>query len=323
MSPLRSLDEQRVSNPVPTKKELFQHVEAPRELARDHGVALKSCALCGGTAAKRLYMQAHFPVVRCLGCGLVYADEHFKDEDLAAFYSGDYYTRAYVCHPKEIDRKIADGYVKAFDRVDRALGGGKLLDFGSARGTFLGELRRRGYAERWQLRGVDINADEVRMGREQGLDLHAGDLASASIPDASVDAITAFSVVEHLQDPVGILRELGQKLRPGGRMLVHVPSGDCLIISAALLAARFGGRSTRAFTDSVFHEEHLYYFTPRTLTRAFEMAGLRAMNFGFEPSYLETHPPGPIVALAAWTLRGAAFVLRKQTMLYGVAERPH
>ncbi len=297
-------------------------MEAPRELAKDDGQALKPCALCGGRAAKRLYMQAHFPVVRCRNCGLIYADEHFKDADLAAFYSGDYYTRAYVCHPKEIDKKIADGYVAAFDRMGRTLKGGELLDFGSARGTFLSELRRRGYGERWNLRGVDINADEVSMGLAQGLNLHAGDLASARIPDESLDAITAFSVVEHLQDPISVLRDLGAKLRPGGKLLVHVPSGECLIIRAALLADRIGGRSTRAFTDSVFHEEHLYYFTPRTLTHAFQLAGLRAVQFGFEPSYLETHPPSPLVALAAWTMRGTAFLVRRQTMLYGIAERP-
>lgn len=297
-------------------------MEAPRELAQDDGQALKPCALCGGRAAKRLYMQAHFPVVRCRNCRLVYADEHFKDADLAAFYSGDYYTRAYVCHPKEIDKKIADGYVAAFERMARDLPGRELLDFGSARGTFLAELRRRGHGKRWNLRGVDINADEVNMGLAAGLPLHAGDLASARIADGSLDAITAFSVVEHLQDPVAVLKDLGTKLRPSGRMLVHVPSGECLIIQAALLAARFGGRSARAFTDSVFHEEHLYYFTPRTLTRAFELAGLRAVQFGFEPSYLETHPPTALVAMAAWTMRGAAFLVRRQTMLYGIAERP-
>lgn len=311
-----------MTHPVPTKKELFQHVEAPRGLAKDDGKALKPCVLCGGRAAKRLYMQEHFPVVRCRACGLVYADEHFKDVDLASFYSGDYYTRAYVCHPKEIDRKIADGYVAAFDRIDRDFRGGELLDFGSARGTFLSELRRRGHGERWRLRGVDINADEVQMGLAQGLNLHAGDLASARVADGSIDAITAFSVVEHLQDPVSVLRELREKLKPGGRILVHVPSGECLIIRVALLAARIGGRSARAFTDSVFHEEHLYYFTPRTLTRAFELAGLRVIQFGFEPSYLETHPPSALVALAAWTMRGAAFLTRRQTMLYGIAERP-
>lgn len=306
---------------VPSKKDLFRSVAAPSGLDVDSGVALKPCALCGEKRVKRLYMQAHFPVVRCRGCSLVYADEHFRDEDLSSFYSGDYYQRAYVCHPKEIDRKIADGYVAAFERIDRALNGGRLLDFGSARGTFLSELVRRGHAQRWRCEGLDINPDEAAMGRAAGLKIHCSTLENAGLGKGSFDAITAFSVVEHLQDPIGILRGLRDHLRPGGRILVHVPSGECLIVGAALLAARFMGKRVRGFTDSVFHEEHLYYFTPQTLAKAFEMVGLKPLSFGFEPSYLETHPPSPLVAVGAWSLRALSFLSRRQTMLYGIAER--
>ncbi|MSR74856.1 MAG: methyltransferase domain-containing protein [Planctomycetes bacterium] len=306
---------------VPSKKELFQHVAAPSGIEVDRGVALKACALCGGKSVRRLYMQAHFPVVRCCKCGLIYADEHFRDADLQAFYSGDYYQRAYVCHPKEIDRKIANGYVAAFDRIDRHMRGGSLLDFGSARGTFLSELVKRGYTQRWRCEGIDINPDEVAMGRAAGLDLRCARLEESGIAPGTYDAVTAFSVVEHLQDPIGILRGLRDVLRPGGRILVHVPSGECLIVRAALLASKLFGQRTRGFTDSVFHEEHLYYFTPRTLTEAFELAGLRPIGFGFEPSYLETHPTSPLVALGAYGLRGLSFLTRRQTMLFGIAER--
>ena len=296
------------------KKELFATVRAPEDLARDPKVVLKPCVLCGARLARRLYMQAHFPVLRC-ECGLVYADEHFEDADLARFYSGDYYQRAYVCHPPEIDAKIADDYVRAFDPIDRELQGGRLLDFGSARGTFLRELRSRGYGERWSLEGLDINPDEAAMGVAAGLEIHCGTLSSSGLAPESFDVVTAYSVLEHLQDPLAEVRGIARLLRPGGRLLAIVPAGDCLIIALALLASRIAPRRSRHFTDNVFHEEHLYYFTRQTMTRLLAAAGFSVRRFFAQPSYLETHPPSAGIAIGAYGLRLASFLSRRQTRL--------
>ena len=310
-----------VDDKLESKRDLFKAVEVPDGLHDDASRALKACALCGGREVKRLYMQAHFPVVKCRGCGLVYADEHFQDKDLEAFYSGDYYQRAYVCHPPEIDAKIAADYVRAFDRVDRKLKGGKVLDFGSARGTFIAELLARGYDDRWEALGIDINADEVAMGLEKNLPLLASDLDGAGFEPGSFDAITAFSVMEHLQAPQGFVDDFARLLRPGGELLFIVPAGNCLILDVAILAGRLLGNRVRGFTDNVFHEEHLYYFTRRTMRRLLEPRGFQVREFFFTPSYLETHPPSPLVAVGAYGLRLASFLTRRQTMLGVVATR--
>lgn len=304
------------------KHKLFEGVRAPEELGRDPNVTLKACAVCGRRDARRIYQQAHFPVVSCRGCGLVYADEHFTAADLGKFYSGDYYQRAYICHPKEIDRKIAGDYADAFARTASASRGGRLLDFGSARGTFLAELARRGYGARWETLGVDINADEVAMGAAQGLPVRCVDVIARPLPDASFDVVTAFSVLEHMQDPAATLRALARMLKPGGEMLLTLPAGDCLILWSAVAASRLFGRLARRYCDNVFHEEHLYYFTPKTLAAAFRAAGLEPVAFRGAPSYLETHPPTPLVALGAYALRAASWALGRRTMLIAVARKP-
>lgn len=295
-------------------------MEAPAALTGDPARSLKPCILCGAVRVKRLYMQAHFPVVKCRGCGLVFADEHFKDEDLASFYTGDYYERAYVCHPKEIDSKVAADYVRAFELVSKLEEGGRLLDFGSARGTFLGELLKRGYGDRWDFKGIDINPDEIAMGIAAGNPVECGSVDGRHPPGASFDVVTAFSVLEHLQDPVAALKDLARILKPGGEFLAIVPSGNCLIIHLALLASRLPGRKVRAFTDNVFHEEHLTYFTRESFGRLCRMAGLEPVRWFYTPSYLEIHPPGFLIALGAYSLRFASWLLRRQTML-GVLAR--
>jgi SAM-dependent methyltransferase len=305
------------------KQELFAGVVVPDDLRALRDRALKPCAICQSTDARRIYQQAHFPVVKCGGCGLIYADEHFKSEDLAQFYTGDYYQRAYVCHPPQIDAKIAGDYVREFRRIDRLQpAGGRVLDFGCARGTFLGALAASDMGRRWELDGVDINADEVGMGQARGQPVRVADVFSDAIPDAAYDAVTAFSVIEHMQDPRRTVEALRRILKPGGRFLAIVPNGECLIVALGRLVARLGGERFRSFTDNVFHEEHLYYFSPATLTRLLGELGFAVEQIGFQPSYLETHPPGPIVALPAWGLRLTSWILRRQTMLLCVARKP-
>ena len=304
-----------------SKKDLFKGVESPESLAANPDVALKPCFLCEGVSVKRLYMQEHFPVVRCKGCGLIYADEHFQQVDLETFYSGDYYQRAYVCHPPEIDEKVAADYVRAFEETDKSLKGGRLLDFGSARGTFLGALKDRGFSDRWQLEGVDINPDEVAMGQEAGRKVFCGEVSDPRFEDASYDAVTAFSVLEHLQKPDDVMRDLHRVLRPGGELVAIVPSGRCLILDLAVMASKVIGGPARGFTDNVFHEEHLYYFTRESMTRALRLTGFEPKSWFYLPSYLETHPPGLLVPIGAFGLRLASWALRKQTMMGFVAVR--
>jgi len=319
---MKASSQTRKSGDKPSKKEIFESLAETHEVFhRDASVVLKPCAICGEKRGRRLYMQAHFPVIRCARCSLIYADEHFEDEQLREFYSGDYYERAYVCHPPEIDKKIADDYVRAFSRVEKKQGGGRLLDFGSARGTFLAELRERGHGDRWHLQGLDINPDEVGMGRASGLDLICGTIDSAGLASESFDVVTAFSVLEHLQEPLAELSKIRRILKPGGHLVAIIPAGNCLIVRLAVLAGRLLGDRVRGFTDNVFHEEHLYYFTPRTIRRALSQAGFETIEIFGQPSYLETHPPTALVALGATGLRLASWGLRMQTMLGVVARR--
>jgi len=96
----------------------------------------------------------------------------------------------------------------------------KILDVGCGTGANLLMLSKYGDAE-----GVDISEDALAFCRERGLDkvkLGAGE--ELPYDNGTFDLVTAFDVVEHMDDDLAGLKEMRRVLRPGGRVLLFVPT---------------------------------------------------------------------------------------------------
>jgi SAM-dependent methyltransferase len=116
-------------------------------------------------------------------------------------------------------RKILADFVEEICRqvTDRRP---RILDVGCGTGANLLMLSKYGHAE-----GVDISEDALAFCRERGLDevrLGAGE--KLPYEDGTFDLVTAFDVVEHMDDDLAGLREMRRVLRPGGRVLLFVPA---------------------------------------------------------------------------------------------------
>ena len=116
-------------------------------------------------------------------------------------------------------RKILAGFVEEIcrDVTDRRP---RILDVGCGTGANLLMLSKYGNAE-----GVDISEDALAFCRERGLDkvrLGAGE--ELPYDDGTFDLVTAFDVVEHMDDDLAGLSEMRRVLRPDGRVLLFVPT---------------------------------------------------------------------------------------------------
>jgi SAM-dependent methyltransferase len=116
-------------------------------------------------------------------------------------------------------RKILTGFVEEICRqvTDRRP---RILDVGCGTGANLLMLSEYGEAE-----GVDISEDALAFCRERGLDkvrLGAGE--KLPYEDGTFDLVTALDVVEHMDDDLAGVREMRRVLRPGGRVLLFVPT---------------------------------------------------------------------------------------------------
>ena len=116
-------------------------------------------------------------------------------------------------------RKILASFVEEICRTvtDRRA---RILDVGCGTGANLMMLSKYGDAE-----GVDISEDALAFCKERGLDkvrLGAGE--ELPFEDGTFDLVTAFDVVEHMDDDLAGLSEMRRVLRPGGRVLLFVPT---------------------------------------------------------------------------------------------------
>jgi SAM-dependent methyltransferase len=96
-----------------------------------------------------------------------------------------------------------------------------LIDFGAGIGTFSKRLRLAGY----HVKCVEPDPLQRQRLEEQGFETLENITALA---DDSASFIFSLNVFEHIHDDSVAIREIRQKLKPGGILLIYVPAFECL-----------------------------------------------------------------------------------------------
>ncbi|HRY99397.1 MAG TPA: class I SAM-dependent methyltransferase [Bacteroidales bacterium] len=140
-----------------------------------------------------------------------------------------HYDPGYYGHAKDKFRfpgveKVMDHFrTRRAARIHRLLGGqGRILDIGCGSGRFLHLLSARG---NYSLLGSELPgpaAERARRFPEIQLST-TGNFHEQATP-GSLDAVTLFHVVEHLPDPVSVLKNIHLALRPGGYLYLSFPN---------------------------------------------------------------------------------------------------
>jgi SAM-dependent methyltransferase len=96
-----------------------------------------------------------------------------------------------------------------------------LIDFGAGIGTFSKRLRTAGY----HVKCIEPDPVQRQKLQEQGFDTLDN---ITSVPDDSASFIFSLNVFEHIEHDTIAIREVHQKLKPGGTLLIYVPAFACL-----------------------------------------------------------------------------------------------
>ncbi|GIX50163.1 MAG: hypothetical protein KatS3mg132_357 [Limisphaera sp.] len=276
---------------------------------RLRGRPVPNCLICGrpggwlydGLSDRSFRAPGRWGFRRCENpeCGLVWLDPQPIPEDLPAAYAG-YYTHAQpapgpgwlrqvweAVQRQHLARRfgyppgpahswgawgralltvLAGLHPGGQDELDAAAmylpapqGPARLLDVGCGSGVHLARMQQLG----WSVEGVEVDPQAVATARARGVPVRLGTLEEQQYPDASFDAVFSAHVLEHVHDPAGLLRECARVLKPSGRLVLLTPN--------------LGSHGHRRFGPAWLNLDpprHLYLFSPRTLRRLAEQAGL-------------------------------------------------
>lgn len=98
----------------------------------------------------------------------------------------------------------------------------RLLDVGCGTGGMLSLLRDFGHAS-----GIDLSPEAVQLAQERhgaGVAVHVGGIPGGLPGPGSLDVVTAFDVVEHIEDDLAAVTALREVLVPGGFFVCTVPA---------------------------------------------------------------------------------------------------
>jgi 2-polyprenyl-3-methyl-5-hydroxy-6-metoxy-1,4-benzoquinol methylase len=236
-----------------------------------------------------------FHLARCPRCGLQFHSPRPPLADLAgAVYAAAYHQPAEaVAEPTQrnhFERQIA--------RVERLRGraGGTLLDVGCGAGAFL----RFAHARGWAVAGTDYVVSPLV--RDARLRVYEGELAQIEFPAglSAFDFIRFNQVLEHTADPVLELRTARGLLSHDGIVLVSVPNLGGVSARIKSLQSRYHLKRHAWRHYAAVH--HLWFFTPPTLRRTMEAAGLQPL--AWETPFTGTGRPARLRALYAAALEG-------------------
>ena len=244
------------------------------------------CRLCGGRRSRRVGVKFGLAIVKCRRCGLLYVNPRLVEREVLKRYTPAYffdeYLPSFAASRTGFDPAVVGAHYTPFVELARVFSGPgrRLLDIGSGAGFFLQAVEGMG----WRAEGVELSAAAAAYARDVvGVPMRTGKVEAAGLPSGTYDLVTMLDFLEHVFEPLDVLREAYRLLKPGGALIVYTPDIQSL-------GRRFLGKSWAVLTPA----EHLTYFSAKTLRRALETAGFEVRGvrtlWGLNPG--ATHDKG-------------------------------
>jgi len=231
-----------------------------------------TCPVCGHSNLALKYKIKGFTLVQCPGCELIFVRDRLSAQELDTFYSqtneggGDNPDFVYLNRENDENLKFYFRNLKSLirDRVPA----GAVLDIGCNTGGFLDVMD--GY-DRF---GIERSPNHARLAKEKyGENIFEGAFEDYQPPGGlRFDCITLQDVLDHMADPLAVLKKCHQLLKSKGLIVIKVHDMGCLY-------AKLTGKNFYALIPPV----HLFYFNRRSLTAAlnrasFELVAARHMG---------------------------------------------
>ena len=195
----------------------------------------------------------------CDECSAIWLDPRPALSELGTIYPSTYYAyemsetlSPFVLRGKAfLDRMKFQSILRRLDHTPQSF-----LDVGCGDGRYMQQFAERGVAKE-AIYGIDLPSPAIPKLRAKGFRVFAGRVEDCDVIEPqSIDLIVIFHVIEHVADPINVLRKLAGWLAPGGVLALETPNTSS--IDHALFAGGWWGgyhipRHWTLFNEPSFH----------------------------------------------------------------------
>ena len=196
-------------------------------------------------------------VVRCKICGFIYTNPYLLSEEGKDFYRDpDQYRSS--CSAKEEEM-----FKETLSLINRIAAKGRLLDIGCGKGEFLALAKESG----WEACGVETSGELADYSqRRYGLKIENVPLEDAGYPDRHFDIITLNMVLEHIDEPNDLIKEVYRISKEDGAVIIEVPNMNSLLLKAIRIFFLIRGKNWSPLLSPLHKPYHAYGYSKHTLS---------------------------------------------------------
>ena len=261
------IDESRIN---PNLDKLYQHFDnVIARYFKDNNPIPKyfeeaSCYNCDATEIIGSFIVNRFRHVRCKNCGMVYVSPRIKNSIYNLLYNEAPYTDFYkIKLIPSIDYRRNVLAVNKYNQITRYFKKtGKVLDIGSGVGEVLSIFQEKG----WDCTGIEFNEFAADYSRKTfKLNIINTNIYEIKLSE-EYDVIMLWGVLEHLFEPLNILKKVHKLLKKDGLLLLEVPSADSVLV-------RYYERTQKHVDRIIEGDRHIMLFSLRGFMEMTQKAG--------------------------------------------------
>ena len=245
----------------------------------------RSCYLCKKSILQRQFTKLGFTIYRCPRCNFfsLNFNHNYRDFLLSyyreGYFTGDKNVRAYANY-QEDKPNISNNARSLLEKLKHYHQGGNLLDVGCAMGFFMEEAQKFGFRSF----GIEVSEYAGNFAKQKfNKRVFLGSVeeffekreSSSIFKDVLFDAVILSDLIEHLQDPRQVLKDIRKILKDNGIIVIQTGDVDSFW-------ARLVGKNWHFFAPP----QHLYFFSKKTLNSLLTQSGYKIIRTVKEGKYL-------------------------------------
>lgn len=198
----------------------------------------------------------------CKQCGIVFQNPQLTDEEMEKLYRNQY--RLSVNQATALKSRV-NQYEFCISNVNKEEG--TILDIGCGEGYFLS------FFKNWRKYGVEPSLTAVERARENYSDekIVCDFYENVKYDENKFDCISIRHVLEHVKNPIEVLKKIKKELKEDGVLYIEVPNVyDCVNLGD--------------ITD-FFGYQHLYHFSTTTISNFLRLVGFDIKKIDIADEY--------------------------------------